>query len=164
MCETIEIQNKLVKALKEKHLKLSVAESCTGGLVSKLITDVSGASEVFDFCAVTYSNEMKMRVLGVKKETLERYGAVSRQTAAEMAEGIRALSKADIGVSITGIAGPDSDGTDKPVGLVFIGISTDDKTETLEIYNEFKENIRENNRKESAFKALEAAYALIYDL
>ncbi|MGP1361448.1 MAG: CinA family protein [Candidatus Fimenecus sp.] len=160
----MDIQNRLVMALKEKKLKIATAESCTGGLLSKLITDVSGASDVFDFGAVTYSNFMKTRVLGVKKETLEKYGAVSRETAIEMANGIRYFSEADIGVSITGIAGPDSDSTDKPVGLVFIGISTIKKTEAFEIHNDFKENVRKNNRKESALKALEAAYATICDL
>ncbi len=160
----MSIQSRLVSSLREKHLKLASAESCTGGLFSKLITDIPGASDVFEFGAITYSNEMKMRVLGVKKETLEKYGAVSHQTAVEMADGIRSFANADIGLSITGIAGPNSDYTNKPVGLVFIGISTKNKTEAFELHNDFKENIRENNRNKSVLKALEAAYAAICEL
>ncbi len=114
----------LIKKLKEQGYKLSVAESCTGGLISKLITDVSGASEVFDCAVTTYSNEAKMKLLGVSGETLEKYGAVSEQTAREMASGVKKLSNADIAVSVTGIAGPGGGTEKKPVGTVCIGIAT----------------------------------------
>ncbi len=114
----------LIKKLRERGLKISAAESCTGGLVSKLLTDVSGASDVFDCAVTTYSNEAKIKLLGVKPETLETHGAVSEQTAREMAEGVRALASSDIAVSVTGLAGPEGDGSGKPVGTVCIGIST----------------------------------------
>lgn len=127
-----DIQTALVNTLKEKGMTVASTESFTGGLISKRITDVSGASGVFAFGACTYSNEAKEKVLGVKAETLESYGAVSRETAAEMAEGIRRVAGADIGISTTGVAGPEpSEG--KPVGKVFIGVSYGDVTEVKEL-------------------------------
>ncbi len=107
--------------------KLSAAESCTGGLVSKLLTDTPGASEVFDCSVTTYSNQAKIKLLGVKKETLDSFGAVSEETAREMASGVLKLSHADIAVSVTGLAGPESDESGKPVGTVCIGIATAEK-------------------------------------
>lgn len=102
--------------------KLALAESCTGGLTAQKITSVPGASECFEFGAVTYSNEQKIRVLGVSAETLKKYGAVSEQTALEMCKGVRECSGADFGIGITGIAGPGGGTPEKPVGLVYIGI------------------------------------------
>jgi len=120
--ETLE--NALVQALLEKKLTVAVAESCTGGLLGKRITDIPGASRVFLGGATTYSNGMKERVLEVSHETLEAHGAVSTQTAAEMAEGARRMSGADLGISVTGIAGPDGGSEEKPVGYICIGVST----------------------------------------
>lgn len=117
------LQNALVQELKKDGRRVAVAESCTGGFVAKRITEIPGASEVFGFGAVTYSKEAKHRLLGVKKEILDRFGAVSPETAAEMAEGVRALSGADIGLSVTGNAGPEPS-EDKPVGLVYVGVSS----------------------------------------
>lgn len=111
----------------ERNVSVSFAESCTGGLVSSKITDVPEISKVFNRSVVSYSNEAKMENLGVKEDTLERYGAVSKETASEMAAGIRNLSKTDIGVSITGIAGPGGGTEEKPVGLVYIAIADKDK-------------------------------------
>lgn len=108
--------------LLEKKLTLSLAESCTGGLIAKTLTDLSGISASLLFSAVTYSNEAKMKVLGVKEETLKAYGAVSSQTAYEMVKGVQALTNSDVAISVTGIAGPNSDDTNKPVGLVFLNI------------------------------------------
>lgn len=119
--------------LLENNLTLSAAESCTGGLVSQTLTNIPGISKVFMGGAVTYSNESKEEYLGVKKETLLKYGAVSRETAFEMAEGIRRRLKTDIGVSITGIAGPDGGTPEKPVGLVYIGLSSEKGTITKEL-------------------------------
>ncbi len=117
----------LVKTLKSLRFKIATAESCTGGLVAKMITDVSGASAVFEYGAVTYSNQAKTKLLGVKPETLEKFGAVSEETAKEMAEGALRLSGADVSVSVTGVAGPEpSEG--KPVGTVCIGVSTKERT------------------------------------
>lgn len=112
---------KLLKLAKSRGVKLAVVESCTGGQLSALITSVSGASEVFDCGIVTYSNEAKQEFVGVKKETLKKYGAVSSKVAKEMAKGLKVKRELDYVVSITGIAGPKSDVSQKPVGLVFVG-------------------------------------------
>ena len=117
----------LVKLLSLKKKTIATAESCTGGLVSGSITAVSGSSEVFGFGVSTYANEAKMKLLGVKEETLAKYGAVSEQTAMEMADGVRKLSGSDISLSLTGIAGPGGGTDEKPVGLVYLGVSVGDK-------------------------------------
>ncbi|MBO5421618.1 MAG: competence/damage-inducible protein A [Clostridia bacterium] len=117
------IEEAVVPMLIEKNLKLATAESCTGGLIGKRITNVSGASKVFDCGIISYSNEIKHRVLGVSKEALEKYGAVSEEVAKQMAIGALKVSGADIAVSVTGIAGPTSDGTSKPVGLSYIALA-----------------------------------------
>lgn len=109
--------------LMSRNITIAAAESCTGGLFGAALTDVPGISAVFDRSLVTYSNQAKMDELGVKAETLEKYGAVSEQTAVEMAEGVRLKAGTDIGVSVTGIAGPDGGTEEKPVGLVYIGLS-----------------------------------------
>ena len=120
------VSTELVKELSSRRLTISTAESCTGGLIAKSITDVSGASEVFWGGVVSYDNSVKENVLGVKHETLTSYGAVSAQTACEMAEGVRSLCKTDIGISTTGIAGPGGGTKDKPVGTVYVAIATKD--------------------------------------
>ena len=119
MMKTDEIIEKMIA----KGCTLATAESCTGGLIGKTITDVPGASEIFGYGMVTYSNEAKQQVLGVKGETLAQYGAVSPETAAEMALGLQKLSGADYAVSVTGIAGPGGGSAEKPVGLVYIGVA-----------------------------------------
>lgn len=124
----------LIKILKNKGYTISTAESCTGGLLSAKLTDVSGASEVLNECIVTYSNEAKMRELDVKYETLEKFGAVSYDTAYQMAEGICSHTGAEVGIGITGIAGPSGGTQDKPVGTVFIGIKVKDKTEVCKCH------------------------------
>jgi len=123
--ENLAVQ--LGKLLKERHLTISVAESCTGGLVMDKITDVSGSSEYFMGGVIAYSDKLKMKVLGVKEETLKRVGAVSREVAQEMARGVRNLTGTDIGVSTTGIAGPTGATPTKPVGLVYIGFGSANK-------------------------------------
>lgn len=147
-------EEKLVKLLKEKKMTVATAESCTGGLIAKRITDISGSSSVFECGIVSYSNRIKSEILGVKKETLNKYGAVSEQTAREMVSGALKVSGADIAVSVTGIAGPDSDGTDKPVGLVYIAVSDGKNTVVKKYLNSFTEDIRQNNRNKSADEAL----------
>ncbi|MCL2056347.1 MAG: competence/damage-inducible protein A [Oscillospiraceae bacterium] len=122
--DTGNLQTALVNTLAEKNLTIAVAESCTGGLVGKRITEVPGASGVFACCVCTYSNEMKTKLLGVSADVLNTYGAVSEQTAIEMARGVRALSGADLGLSVTGIAGPGGGMPEKPVGLVYIAVSS----------------------------------------
>lgn len=118
------LQTAAVTLLREKGLKVAAAESCTGGYVAKRITEVAGSSDVFECGVVSYANGVKEKLLGVNSATLERYGAVSPETAREMADGVRALSGADIGVSLTGIAGPGGGSDEKPVGLVYVGISS----------------------------------------
>jgi nicotinamide-nucleotide amidase len=118
------IENALVGALRQKGLTFACAESCTGGLIAKRMTDISGCSDVFVGGCVTYANEAKIRLLGVSEETLGSVGAVSAETAMQMARGARERLGADIAVSTTGIAGPSGGTPDKPVGTVFVGVST----------------------------------------
>lgn len=149
------IEERVVSLLKKNNMTIATAESCTAGYIPKRITDIAGASSVFGFGAVTYSNEMKEKILGVKHGTLEKFGAVSEETAVEMAAGIRRVSGADIGISVTGIAGPGSDGTSKPVGLCFIAIDTEDYKACEKI--ETGKNNREYNRYVTASRALNLA-------
>ena len=118
----------LVNALKEKKLTIACAESCTGGLIAKSITDVGGCSSVFLGGVVAYANKIKENILGVSGETLKKYGAVSEFTAMEMANGVRRICGSDIGISTTGIAGPDGGTEEKPVGTVYVGFSFKDTT------------------------------------
>lgn len=118
--ELTNLANKLVKLAIKNQIKLTTAESCTGGLVSGLITSISGSSEIFDRAFITYSNIAKNELLEVKKESLEKFGAVSYQIADEMAQSAVKKSAADLSISITGIAGSNSDNSKKEVGLVYI--------------------------------------------
>ncbi|MEG1778886.1 MAG: CinA family protein [Oscillospiraceae bacterium] len=135
---TEDVQKKLaaevVAALTKKCAKVATAESCTGGYISKRITDIEGSSIVFEYGIVSYSNKVKEHLLGVKPQTLEEFTAVSKETAKEMASGVRKLSGAEIGVSVTGLAGntPDPDG--KPNGLVYVGVDSDNYKEVLELH------------------------------
>ena len=120
------LKNRLI----ENSLTLAVAESCTGGLLSHVLTGISGSSEYFIGGMIAYSNEIKIENLGVKEQTILLHGAVSQQTAKEMAEAIREKFNVDIGLSTTGIAGPTGGTPTKPIGLVWLGISTANETET----------------------------------
>lgn len=146
------IEEAVIEKLKEKHMKVATAESCTGGLIAKRITDVPGASEVFDCGIISYANEIKHRVLGVSEDDLNKYGAVSEPVARQMAQGALKVSGADIAVSVTGIAGPDSDSTNKPVGLVYIGLADRDNVWVMELRTSRKD--RSYNRYVSASNAL----------
>ncbi len=115
------LANTVVELLKEAHMTVTTVESCTGGLLSSTLVDVPGVSEVLNQAYVTYANEAKEALAGVRKETLEAYGAVSEQTAREMAEGGAAAAGAQAALSVTGIAGPEGGTAQKPVGLVYIG-------------------------------------------
>jgi nicotinamide-nucleotide amidase len=125
--ENKNLEEVTAELLMTKGMTLSAAESCTGGLVSSKLTDIPGISKVFNRGIVCYSNQSKIENLGVRPETLDKYGAVSMETAVEMAQGMRRLSGTDIAVSITGIAGPDGGMPEKPVGLVYVAVA--DKTE-----------------------------------
>ncbi len=155
------LEEKVVKVLNEKGLVLATAESCTGGLIAKRITDISGSSAIFNCGVVSYSNEIKEAVLGVNHETLETFGAVSEQTVREMVKGVLKLSGADIAVSVSGIAGPNSDNTQKPVGLIFIAASNGKNTIVKQLNNVFKENIRESNRLSASNEALQMVLDLV---
>lgn len=147
-------------------MTLAAAESCTGGLISAEVTSVSGSSEVFGFGVCTYANEAKMKLLGVKEETLASVGAVSEETAVQMAEGMRKLSGADIALSVTGIAGPTGGTPEKPVGTVYIGCASEDGAAakrylfTGEMFPEAKDS-REAIRYETAYTALRTAAELL---
>lgn len=117
----------------EAEKTLAIAESCTGGLISKRVTDVSGSSQILGYGCVTYANEAKIKLLSVKPETLKIYGAVSEQTAFEMAEGVRTLSGSDVGIATTGIAGPGGGTETKPVGLVYLGVSSAKGTRVIKL-------------------------------
>ena len=144
--EEISIEDIVCKLLLEKNLTISTAESCTGGLVSATLINYPGVSSVFMEGCVAYSNEAKINRLGVKKETLDKFGAVSEETAREMAQGIAKNFKTNIGLSTTGIAGPGGGSNEKPVGLVYIGIYINGKT----IVKKF---VFDGNRQEIRLKA-----------
>lgn len=122
MIELNEISQKLVDKLIENKLTISTAESCTGGMISSAIVNVPGASSVLNEAIVTYSNAAKMKYLGVKEDTLNKYGAVSEEVAWQMVEGIAKEANADCAIAVTGIAGPDGGTKDKPVGTVYAGL------------------------------------------
>ena len=123
-----KLSQKVVKILKKKKLKVSFAESCTGGLLSSTITSISESSKVFTIGLVTYSNQSKMNLLKVPKNIIRKHGAVSYETCLTMVKNLSKISKTNISVSITGIAGPNGGTKQKPVGLVFIGIKKGNKT------------------------------------
>lgn len=139
--------------LSEKNLRLVTAESCTGGMIAAAMTDRSGSSSVFERGYVTYSNEAKIEELGVKSETIETYGAVSEQTAAEMVQGALKNSHADVALSVTGIAGPNGGTKEKPVGLVYIGVAFQNRPPVV-IENIF-DGDRTSIRQATVEKALE---------
>lgn len=115
---------RLLTMLAQRGLKIATAESCSGGLLAAAITDIPGASRVFDCGIISYADAIKMRLLGVPEQTLRQYGAVSEQTALAMLSGLLRLSSADLGLAVTGIAGPEGGSADKPVGLVYIAVGS----------------------------------------
>ena len=147
-----KLSQKLVKLLTKKRLKISFAESCTGGLLSSSITSISGSSKVFTIGLVTYSNPSKISILKVPKNIIRKHGAVSYETCLAMVKNLSKISKTNISVSITGIAGPKGGTKKKPVGMVFIGIKKDNKT--LVKKHLFKNKKRASFQKAAVFKAL----------
>ena len=121
----------LVRLLTKKKLKLSIAESCTGGLLASSVTSISGASKIFNLGLVTYSNQAKIKILKVNKNIIKKYGAVSHQCCLVMVNNLSKISKANINVSITGIAGPKGGTKQKPVGLVYIGVKKGKKIQII---------------------------------
>ena len=145
------IEEAVAKLLMERKQTVAFAESCTGGLCAKRLTDISGSSEIFHCGVVSYSNEIKHRVLGVKDETLTKYTAVSEQTAKEMADGVRLLADSDYGVSITGYAGP---GNGEEVGTIYIGVSSENSTYAIKLLTGHRgDNCRDYNRHVASSRA-----------
>ena len=142
----------LIKLLTKKKLKISFAESCTGGLLTSAITSISGASKVFNLGFVTYSNQAKIKVLKVNKNIIRKYGAVSHECCSAMVKNLSRISKANINVSITGIAGPKGGTKEKPVGLVYIGIKKGNKIQVNKCV--FKSKNRATIQKTTVKKAL----------
>ena len=149
---TDDIEHTVVHEAIKKKKTISIAESCTGGLLGHRITNVSGSSEIFKGCHVVYSNQAKIDLLGVNHRTIEAYGAVSREVAEEMAKKGKNIFSTDYGLSVTGIAGPGGGTEEKPVGLVYIGLSDENKTE-IRKYN-FSSN-RTNNKSKTSQVALD---------
>lgn len=149
----LSLTEKVAVTLKNKHYLLASSESCTGGWLAKSCTDISGSSSWFDRGFVTYSNQSKHDLINVSLSTLEKYGAVSKQTATEMAQGTLINSNADISVAITGIAGPDGGTTEKPVGTVWIAWSTKKGTNKTELFQ--LSGNREQVRYQAVIKALQ---------
>ena len=143
----------LIKILAKKKLKISVVESCTGGLLASKITSTSGASKVFNLGFVTYSNQAKIKILKVNKNIIRKYGAVSHECCSSMVKNLSKISKANINVSITGIAGPKGGTKQKPVGLVYIGIKRGDKIQINKCI--FKSKKRLSIQKATVKKALD---------
>ena len=139
----------LVALLREKKLTVASAESCTGGLVGKLLTDVPGASAVYLGGVISYTNEIKINILGVSAETIKNYTEVSAETAKEMAERVREKFSSDIGVSATGFAGPSGGNEKDPVGTVYIAVATSDNTRALRLSLDVEQS-REQIRRTSA--------------
>ena len=147
-----KLSQKLVKLLTKKRLKISFAESCTGGLLSSSITSISGSSKIFSIGLVTYSNQSKISILKVPKNIIRKHGAVSYETCLAMVKNLSKISKTNISVSITGIAGPKGGTKKKPVGMVFIGIKKYNKT--LVKKHLFKNKKRTSIQKAAVIKAL----------
>ena len=148
-----KLSQKIVKLLKKKKLKISVAESCTGGMFSSTLTSVSGSSKVFTMGLVTYSNQSKNRLLKVPKQIIKKHGAVSIQCCFSMVNNLSKISKNNVAVSITGIAGPSGGTKQKPVGLVYIGIKKSNKVKINRSL--FKNKNRSNVQRAAVKKALE---------
>ena len=142
----------LIKLLTKKKLKISFAESCTGGLLASTIASVSGASKIFNLGLITYSNQAKIKILKVNKNIIKKYGAVSHECCSAMVKNLSKISKAKINVSITGIAGPKGGTKEKPVGLVYIGVKKGNKIQVNKCL--FKDKNRSSIQKATVRKSL----------
>ena len=147
-----KLSHKIVKSLSKKNIKISFAESCTGGLLSSSITSISGSSKIFTLGLITYSNNSKISILKVPKKIIRKHGAVSYESCLSMVKNLSKISKSDISISVTGIAGPRGGTKEKPVGLVFIGIKKGNKTVIKQFL--FKNKKRPLIQKNAVKKAL----------
>ncbi|MHA2362594.1 MAG: CinA family protein [Candidatus Hodarchaeales archaeon] len=151
------LETKLADLLINKKLTISVAESCTGGLVSHRLTNIPGSSKYFLLGVVVYSNLSKMQIINIRKETLSKFGAESEVVAKQLAEGVQSLINSDIGVGITGLAGPTGGTLEKPIGLVYIGVAT--KKQTF-----VKEYLFQGSREQNKINFSDTALNLILDI
>ena len=149
----------LINKLKKKKLKISFAESCSGGMLAEAITSIGGASKIFDLGLITYSNKAKINILKVNKKIIQKYGAVSPECCEAMVKNLSKISKADVNVSITGIAGPKGGTKTKPVGLVYIGVKKSNKL--IITKNIFKQKKRNDIQKATVKRALYLVNSLI---
>ena len=147
-----KLSQKVVKSLSKKRLKISFAESCTGGLLSSSITSISGSSKVFTLGLVTYSNKSKINILKVPKKIIMKHGAVSYETCLSMVKNLYKISRTNISISITGVAGPNGGTKQKPVGLVFIGVKKGNKTLVKKFL--FKNRTRNSIQRSTVNKSL----------
>ena len=154
-----KISHKIVKLLKNEKLKISLAESCTGGILSSTITSVSGSSKVFNLGLVVYSNESKFKVLKVSKKIIRKYGAVSEQVCKAMTKNVSKIGKTSMSVSVTGIAGPKGGSKKKPVGLVYIGIKKGHRFEVKKYF--FKNKGRAYIQKAAVTESLKLILSFI---
>ena len=152
------LANKIVNKLKKKKLTLAFAESCTGGMLSSAITSISGSSKIFSMGLVTYSNKAKIKILKINSKIIKEYGAVSRECCLLMVKNLSKISKANISVSITGIAGPNGGSKKKPIGLVYIGIKNGNNTSIQK--NLFKRKDRISIQKATTIKVLKILLTL----
>ncbi|MBA2651890.1 MAG: CinA family protein [Tatlockia sp.] len=160
MIELTDLVRTLTENLSAKHLKITTAESCTGGLIAYLLTELPGSSAWFDRGFVTYSNLAKQEMLGINLKLLKKHGAVSREVAEAMAQGALAHSAADIALAVTGIAGPDGGSRQKPVGTVWIAwAGTNFPVRSVDFY--FPDTSRQQVRQQACAKALEGAISII---
>ena len=150
---------KIIKLLRNKKISLSVAESCTGGMLSQIITSVSGASKIFKFGIITYSNQSKIKYLKVSPKLIKKFGAVSKECCFSMVNNLSKISKTRINIAITGVAGPAGGSKLKPVGLVFIGIKKGSKTQINKCF--FKSKKRISIQKATVKKALSLVLRII---
>ena len=147
-----KLSQKVVKLLSKKRLKISFAESCTGGLLSSSITSISGSSKVFTLGLITYSNQAKTNILKVPKKIIMKHGAVSYETCLSMVKNLYKISRTNISISITGVAGPNGGTKQKPVGLVFIGVKKGNKTQVKKFL--FKNRTRNSIQRSTVYRAL----------
>ena len=153
----IQQAEKLLDTYRSRGVKLATAESCTGGLIAALLTEISGSSDVFECGFVTYSNASKIKLLGVDAQLIEQYGAVSEQVACAMAQGVIAKTGVDVAVAVTGIAGPSGGTQQKPVGLVYIAVASKNNV-TCE------QNIFTGNREQVRLSSVEKALGMLLDI
>ena len=155
----VQLAKKIVTLLKKKRFKLSIVESCTGGLLASSITSISGASKVFNLGLITYSNQAKIKILKVNNNVIRKYGAVSHECCSAMVKNLSRISKANINVSVTGIAGPRGGTKQKPVGLVYIGVKKGNKIEINKCL--FKSKKRSSIQKATVKKALDLILRIV---